>query len=101
MGQLQLTFGADSIVERFERFHSENPQVYAWLRHQALLLKKRGHHRYSIKTLLEVLRWRSDVRTDGRDGFKLNNDFTAYYARLLMQREPELAGFFETRRVKA
>jgi hypothetical protein len=30
--------------------------------------------------------------------FRLNNNMTAYYARLLMERNPEdLAGFFETR----
>lgn len=100
MPQLQLTFGGESIAERFARFHEENPQVYAWLRHQALLLKRRGHSRYSIKTLLEVLRWRSDIKTSG-DTFKINNDFTAHYARLLMQREPELQGFFELRRVRS
>ena len=29
--------------------------------------------------------------------FKLNNNFTAHYARLLMAQEPDLEGFFETR----
>lgn len=31
------------------------------------------------------------------DEYKLNNDYRAFYARLLMANEPELAGFFETR----
>ena len=29
--------------------------------------------------------------------FKLNNDFTSRYARLIMQQEPDLEDFFEVR----
>jgi hypothetical protein len=32
------------------------------------------------------------------DEFKLNNDYRAPYARLIMRREPDLDGLFETRR---
>jgi hypothetical protein len=41
-----------------------------------------------------------EVRTWKRsEGFKINNDFTALYARELMK-EPRFAGVFETRRRK-
>ena len=51
-----------------------------------------------MKMLFEVVRWNRLLRTGDR-GFKLNNNFTAYYARLLMEREPELRGMFETRKL--
>ena len=40
------------------------------------------------------------VQTTG-DDFKINNDFTAHYARLLMREHPALEGFFETREIRA
>jgi hypothetical protein len=39
--------------------------------------------------------------TTTADDFKLNNDFTSRYARLLMQSEPELDGFFEVRELRS
>lgn len=86
-----------TIAERFERFHERNPQVYAALRQMALELRRRGHRQYGIKALFEVLRFNSAMQTHG-DTFKLNNNYTALYARLLMDQEPELDGFFELRR---
>ena len=64
----------------------------------ALRLRERGRKRYGIATLFEVLRYRSDLTTTGSGGFKLNNDFRALYARRLMDNEPELVGFFSTRK---
>jgi hypothetical protein len=85
-----------TIAERFELFHARNPQVYAALRSMALELCARGHQKYGIKALFEVLRFNAAMQTHG-DTFKLNNDFTALYARLLMDQEPELEAFFEIR----
>ena len=64
-------------------------------------LRRMGHTRYSIKTLLEVARWHTDMQTvptSAEDAkYKLNNNHAPFYARLLMAREQELAGFFELR----
>jgi hypothetical protein len=86
-----------TIAERFEAFHARNPQVYGALRDMALELRRRGHRQYGIKALFEVLRFNAAMQTHG-DPFKLNNNYTALYARLLMDNEPELVGFFELRR---
>lgn len=86
------------LAQRFEAFHALNPRVYDALRGMALGMKRRGMRRYSIKALWEVLRFQA-IATYG-DAFKLNNSFTSAYARLLMEREPELEGFFETRASK-
>jgi hypothetical protein len=86
-----------TIEERFQAFHDRNPQVYRALRDMALEMRRRGHRQYGIKALFEVLRFNHAMRTEG-DIFKLNNNYTALYARLLMDNEPELDGFFELRR---
>jgi hypothetical protein len=83
----------------FEKFHRENPQVYSEIVRLARLAKAKGREHWSINGIFEVLRW-SRMVTHG-DDFKLNNDFRAVYARMVMRREPELEGFFEVRKRKA
>ena len=92
--QPQLT-----VRERFERFHQTNPQVYTALVQLALQLKRRGVAKYGVKALFETLRFHYALHTQG-ERFKLNNYFTSFYARLMMINEPELDGFFETRRMR-
>jgi len=83
----------------FRRFHAENPQVYQHLERLAFKLKNKGINRWGIKALWEVLRYELAISTNGPVGtFKLNNNYTAHYARLLMERNPrDLEGFFELR----
>lgn len=84
-----------TLEQRFAAFHEANPHVYAHLRRLALDARRRGRQ-VGIKMLYEVLRWQYAMQTSG-DDFKLNNSYTSFYARLLMEQEPELAGYFETR----
>jgi hypothetical protein len=93
------TYGRDmTIAERFEAFHKSNPAVYARLRDMALAIRRRGRMRYSINGLFETLRWQHAMQTsDPTSDFKLDNSYRAFYSRLLMQQEPELENFFETR----
>ena len=92
--------GEASIRERFEQFHAANPAVYAKLRELALRAQGRGK-RVGMKCLWEMLRYYTSVETVSADEFKLNNDFTSRYARLLMEREPELLGYFDLREIHA
>ena len=85
-----------TIEGKFYQFHAQNPHVYERLRQLALDLKNRGRKKYGIAGLFEVLRWEHAMSTTDED-FKLNNNYRAYYARLLMENEPELDGFFATR----
>lgn len=83
---------------RFREFHMANPNVFhelvelAWQAHYA------GKRRIGIGQLFEVLRWNVMVRTKGQEGFKLNNDLRAVYAREIMRTNPALGPIFETRR---
>ena len=47
----------------------------------------------------ERLRWWSqfEVNRTGSEPWRLDNNWTKFYARRLMRDEPELAGLFETR----
>ena len=85
--------------DRFRAFHEANPHIYDNLRRLALDLVANGRSHYGIGSLFEVLRWHYELSTDS--DFKLNNNYRACYARLLMQEEPRLSGFFRCRKRKA
>ena len=86
-----------TLEQRFEAFHTANPHVYARLRSLALDAARQGRE-VGIKMLFEVLRWQAVMSTnDPSSEFKLNNGYTSFYARRLMECEPELKDFFETR----
>lgn len=96
----------DRIEREFWAFHFAHPEVYDALRALALRVKRKGKAHYSIKALYETLRLSSILSFEGfwihnngghpKDTL-LNNNYTALYARLLMQQEPKLKGFFQTR----
>lgn len=88
----------ETLEDNFLRFHAENPHVYALLAKLARRWRTRRPGRgCGIKMLFETARWYLDLRGEG-EPIALNNNYTAFYARLLMEREPDLAGLFETRR---
>lgn len=91
---------AASIQDRFESFHRANPQVYAALRSLAFQMIGNGVRQYGIKGLFEILRWQFALQTNG-EPFRLSNDFTSRYARLLVKNNPELDGFFTLRELRA
>jgi hypothetical protein len=80
----------------FLAFHAANPHIYDALVVLARRARSAGRTRAGIGMLWEVLRWDIFIRTTGTE-YKLNNNLRSRYARLIMHREPDLAGFFETR----
>lgn len=95
--QQVLPLSEDKIARTFAQFHRSNPHVYEGLCRLALKVKRAGHQHYGIKALFEVLRYEYALTTISDDGLKLNNNYTALYARMLMKQEPELDGFFYLR----
>lgn len=93
-----MTTDAPSRLEaEFLEFHETHPDVFDLLVDFALQTRRAGWAHYGLATIYERVRWHLDVNEDRYGGFKLNNNHRAYYARLAMEREPELAGFFATR----
>lgn len=86
----------DKITEKFKVFHDNNPHVYEELVSLARQVKDTGKSKYGIKALFEVVRFHYDIKTTG-DYFKLNNNYTALYARMIMEKEQDLKDFFSLR----
>ena len=88
--------------EKFEAFHSANPQVYKALEELAETLVTRGRSKIGIGFLCEVLRWNYYMNTDDPNSdFKINNNYRPYYARLLIQNNPLWENKFELRTIRS
>lgn len=91
-----------SIQERFEAFHEANPDVYDELVRYTREMLATGRRAFGIEMPYGKLRWERNIRTsDPSSTFKLNDHYTSRYARLIMRREPDLEGVFETRRLRS
>lgn len=90
----------DTIEERFWAYHQANPAVWTYLCQFAEGALEAGFARYSIKALIERVRYHVEVEVRSSDGFKINNDFSSRYARLLMEEGVVPAAFFELRSLR-
>lgn len=90
-----------TLAERFEEFHRENPHVYRVLVKLAReWVQQTGTRKLAIKTLYERARWEIAMNTSDAE-FKLNNSYTAFFARLIMDQEPDLRRIFDLRSSEA
>lgn len=89
-----------TIRDNFELFHIENPHVFNLFLKYSRMARERGFEKFSAKAIFERLRWHLNFETEG-DTFKLNNNYTALYARKIISEYPEFDGFFELRERKS
>jgi hypothetical protein len=89
-----------TIGERFATWIACHPEVYDLAVKLSRQVKARGKTQYSMKAIWEIMRWHYHIER-GDEEFVLNNDFTSHLARLIEEREPDLKGFFEKRRLRS
>ena len=83
---------------QFEMFDRANPEIYRLFKHYTFTMIHTGRVHYSARAIIHRIRWDTDLRARGEDGFKINNDYSPFYARKFEQEHPEHAGFFLKRR---
>lgn len=89
-----------TIQERFESFHALNGWVLTALERLTEDALAHGRHRLGIKHFVEVLRWQYGRQTTG-DEFRLNNNYSSRYVRLLLDLHPDWAAHFNLRELLA
>lgn len=90
----------DGIYDRFIEFHQQYPQVYLLYKKFALALINAGNTKLGSKMIIERIRWEYKTGSKDAEGFKINNNFTAHYARLFIKDHPQYKDFFEFRELK-
>jgi len=90
-----------SIRESFNNFNTRNPKVYRLFEKLALnLINDRGLEKISAKMICEQIRWLYVIEDKDED-FKINNNYTAFFARLFIKKHPEFEDYFDTRKLRS
>ena len=80
----------------FRQYHRENPLVWDCFNRYALELVLSGKRKFSQRMIWETMRMDSMLSTKG-EYYKLNNDYTKYYAEMWMLKNPTYGQVFEMR----
>ena len=72
------------LVERFRKYHSENPVVWTRFKHYTDLVYKTGKRKFSAWAVMNRVRWEQDMEKPLNQEFAISNDFIALYARVMM-----------------
>ena len=95
---LQDVKGSSKLERAFWKFHEANPHVYGVLVKLAReWIAARGKRKLGMVMLFQRARWEIDLHSHDEHGFKINNNHVPFYARLIMEQEPDLAGVFNLR----
>lgn len=97
-----------TIRDKFISFHRANPDVYELFERFTFDAISAGMKKVGSKFIFERIRWEIAVATTGsgycvslKRDLKLNNNFTAWYARLFIAKHRSHKGLFELRERKA
>ena len=84
----------------FEKYNDENPHVLVVLERFTREAFEKGHAHIGIDFVHARARWYTSIETKG-DDFKLSNRWRPFFARLIMQRNPDMRGVFRLRKAAA
>lgn len=96
-----------TVKDRFLAFHAANPQVYSLYKRFAYEALTAGATRISSKLIINRIRWETAITTTGAGWhvaaskkFLVDDRFTPWYARLLIEDFPKLASRLEFREIR-
>ncbi len=90
-----------SIEQAFKEFNQANPKIYELFKEQVLRAQKAGKKKVSSKAIINYIRWEMHIKTTSEDGYKINDAFTAMYARKYVHDYPHNKSLFEFRKRKS
>lgn len=89
-------FKINKPMKQFQDYHKEHPEIWKEFVKTTFEAIRKGFKNYSSKSIFEIIRWHrgGDIKSDS---FKINNNYTADYAKMFMEKYPQHKGFFRTR----
>tara|TARA_R110002167_G_scaffold327223_1_gene533320 strand:+ start:51 stop:434 length:384 start_codon:yes stop_codon:yes gene_type:complete len=97
--EMEVESRKDQIERAAEDFNRAHPKVWDLFVKFTRELHTRGFRNSSAKGVFERIRWETDQADMwGMSEFKINNNYSAYYARWYMSAFPDYKGFYRTRR---
>lgn len=81
-------------------YHKENPHIYDAFKDVTLRAIGKGMKHFSATAVFNIVRWERSETAAQYDGFKVNNNYAAFYPRLFEKDFPQHQGFFFKRQSK-
>jgi len=109
MSTYQQTTG-NTIQESFIRYNEQNPKVFTLLVQQVDKAITKGKKRISVKTILGYIRWeifleiKQETLFDKKGEkieYKIPDQFTSRYSRLLVEKYPYMKDYIEQRSIRS
>jgi hypothetical protein len=88
-----------SLQAAFQAFHNEHPRIYARICALADEALQRGHKRYSMSLIFELIRYEEKLLSK-KVAIAIPNAHRAYYARLWLSEHSDWPEFFRLSHVK-
>lgn len=88
------------MLKRFTKFHDANRYVFTALSNKAEEQWDEGWRRSSVWLILNIIRWGPGTTIDTDAKYKISNNYFAYYARLLIAKQPKFANWIEIKSFK-
>lgn len=86
--------------QKFQTYDANNPLIWEnFVRFTDEALAA-GHSKMSAWFIINRIRWYVSVETTQDEGFKISNNFIAYYSRKFMATFPEKGKVFNTKKMK-
>jgi len=86
------------LCETFDKLHEMQPEIFELFEKFTLQVAQTKKH-YSANAIIDRIRWHTEI--EGHGTFKINAVIVPFYARMFIQKHPELKGFFRMRRAAA
>lgn len=98
-GQREIKF-PDAEYKNFCEYDEANPHIWKeFLRITLITIKVKKFKNYSARDIFPIIRWHRGGNIKS-DGFKVNNNYSPFYARKFHELYPQYEGFFRTRKSK-
>jgi len=102
MSDTEILNRIDSKLQlKFEEYHKNNPQVFDLFEKFAKKIRTIGYKNFGAKAIMERVRWEMIVSNTNNEPFKINNNYTSRYVRLLEDKDNSFEGFFRKRQLRS
>jgi len=80
---------------------AQNPDVWRLFEQFTFHMIRRGFDHYSARAVLHRVRWETATPLEDQSNYKINNNWSPFYARKFHEKYPQYGGFFRNRLSRA
>lgn len=91
----------EAMAARFAAIDAANPEMWHLFERFAWVMIRRGFSHYSARAVLHRVRWETATPLEDASQYKINNNWSPYYARKFHRVYPKYDGFFRNRTSRA